>query len=245
MKIRVLTLFCLSVVILSPNMFGQETGTIDEPVVTNVVTCKFLDKYLGANGGIFYDKDLTQCDLQSDFRGGLYMNVWVSTSGRNDWMSNFDDEIDGTLGWVRAIGAFTYDVGLSYYAIAKGPSGNFADVMSPTLEVSRALELATAFARVEHYLPVEGRYPGSGFIFRVGARRGTTLHGVDVASKTQVSYDTGAFDSDNGFFFDIQITALKQIGPMGIGPLVKFSTPLSSVSDGRGDDWAFGLVVRR
>jgi hypothetical protein len=218
----------------------------------NSSSCTMFSKDVGSNGGVFYDKNTLQCSAGFSGPAGFSGGVWIGR-GEGPWMQeDFGDEVDLNFGRSGKIGTIDWDLRVAYFFVYHpGGSGRFADVLNPTVEVSKTFDLGgmgnsvTVYGKFEHYLPAWGATPGSGQIVRLGVTQALPGWKADTSVKAEVFYDTGAFGNDSGVLGDVSITVLKRFGSFSAGPTVKYYTPLSSLSDGRKGEVAIGLVVSK
>lgn len=216
--------------------------------VNSTVTCKLFNEYLGANGGVFYDKPVVQCDVFVSTESGFYGDLWVSKP-EGSWMANFGSEVDITpIGKMGRIGSLGYDIAIAYYAIWDAGT-DLADVLNPYAEINGKLghELGTWYLKYEYYMPVSGDAPRRGNMLRLGVRNSNPLGRGALSLKGEVFYDSGAFGSDEAILADMQASVLWPFAGMKVGPVVKYYTPLTSVSkaDGRHGEVAFGIIVQK
>lgn len=206
------------------------------------LTTQVFDKYLGADGGVFYDGPVIQPDIFVSFQNGVYADLWASRGNKAGWGDDFDSEVDFNLGWADN----NFDVGVLY--ILSPPS--VSDVLELYLGITTK-EFgggAKAYLKVEHYLPMKGIDPARGTITRLGLEGGKELGRFNVDWKLGGLYDTGAFGYSDGILAEGDVTLLytsDHFKWLSLGPTLKATTPIHlNHDDGREFNYAVGVVSK-
>ena len=195
-------------------------------------------KYLGGNGGIFYDKPVHQSRTTVCYRG-FCGDIWGSYSldGRN----GFGKEVDFT-GWY---GNDWAEIGVAYFAL--WPKG-FSDVVQPFLKLKHQFTVGKhefiPYGKLELYWPVSGSIPQHGAIFAAGLAHTWHLMAVlDFNHEPTLKYDNGAFGNNSAvigqYKADLSWKLNKNLTVQL--PMLKASTPLTKVRDGRKTEYVVGV----
>lgn len=204
---------------------------------TTTVTLKYIDKYLGSNGGIFFDGRVFQPDVFVSFQNGVYADLWASRGDRGKWGEAFDSEIDFNAGWADE----NFDVGVLY--ILSPPSASDVLNLYATATTDELVGGVMVFLKLEHYLAMDGNDPGRGSFTHLGLKGDRTLGNFNFGWTVEAFYDTGAFGFSDGTLAAGKATLFYDFGQLSLGPMVKATMPIHLASDdGREFDYAVGLV---
>jgi hypothetical protein len=219
---------------------GTSLARADSPSVT--LYSKVWSKYHGGNGGIYHLGPVHQSGLTIAFDNCVYADIWGSYS--LDGKQGFGKELDYTLGCATNVGDFGLDLGISYFQI--WPIG-FGDIVQPYLKVDRAFNVAEAhtiapYFKLEVYIPTR-KVPSGGVITAVGL--GHNWQATDFLSLNHtaaVKFDNGAFGNEAavighyevGLHWKLRKNLILQF------PLLKATTPLTGVRDGRKTEFTVG-----
>lgn len=194
-------------------------------------------KYLGGNGGIFYDKPVHQTGTTVCYRG-FCGDIWGSYS--LDGRDGFGKEVDFTA-WY---GNDWAEIGVGYFAL--WPKG-FSDVIQPFVKLKRQFTAGkhelTPYGKLELYWPASGSVPQNGAIFAAGlAHTWHLLPFLDFNNEPALKYDNGAFGNDSAvigqYKADLSWKLNKNLTVQL--PMLKASTPLTKVHDGRKTEFVVG-----
>jgi hypothetical protein len=211
--------------------------TVNASAQTGTVTFKYIDKYLGSNGGIFFDGPVIQPDIFVSFQNGVYADLWASRGDRGQWGEAFDSEIDFNAGWADE----NFDVGVLY--IYSEPSASDVLNLYATATTDELVGGIKVFFKLEHYLAMEGNDPGRGSFTHLGLKGDRTLGNFNFGWTVEAFYDTGAFGFSDGTLVSGKATLLYDFGQLSLGPMIKATTPIHIANDdGREFDYAVGLV---
>ena len=217
----------------------------------NTLTCKALDKYLGANGGVFHNSTVVQCDVFTTWgENGLYTDLWVSYSGEGSWQDTFGDEVDFTVGKYGTLGGLGYDVGIAYFSIADDGT-NMADVWQLYLEVNKSFTSGsltlTPFVKLEAYFASDfSDNPESGQFVKLGMKYARPLgEKWNFSGKAQAYYDSSSFGLPAGVLADADLTVSYQLTEsFSVGLTGKISAPIDlNPGDNRSSETAYGLTA--
>lgn len=216
-------------------LFASAQARAESPSIS--VYSLVYGKYLGGNGGIFYDKPVHQSGTTVCYRG-FCGDIWGSYS--LDGKNGFGKEVDFT-GWYDNDWA---EIGIAYFAI--WPRG-FSDVFQPFVKLKRQFIVGkhtlTPYGKLELYWPASGNIPQHGAIFATGlAHTWHLLEFLDFNHEPALKYDNGAFGNDSAvigqykadFSWKLNKNLTVQL------PMLKASTPLTRVRDGRKTEFVVG-----
>lgn len=248
-KRRITLLLAVALAIVSVLLYAL---VVSKPAgaTETIVTCKGLSEYLGANGAIFHDKPVLQCDANIGLPGGINLNVWGSRAN-GSVAESFGNEGDITPSLARHIGQWTMEVGLAYYAITDPANAGLEDVLNPYIDISRAIRPTgeatnIVFVKVDHFTAVRGSLPGPGWHYHLGLRNAIPIGAGSLDSTVEVFHDTGAFNSDSGMFASVRAQLwTRPLRGFQFGPTVKWYAPITDVDDGRESDLVYGFSVRK
>lgn len=216
-------------------LFASVQAYAEDPSITAYP--QVWGKYLGGNGGIFHDKPVHQTGTTVCYRG-FCGDIWGSYSldGRN----GFGKEVDFT-GWY---GNDWMEVGVGYFAL--WPKG-FSDVVQPFLKLKRQFTVGKhelmPYGKLELYWPASGNIPQSGAIFAAGLlHTWHLLQFLDFNHEPALKFDNGAFGNDSAvigqYKADLSWKLDKNLTVQL--PMLKASTPLTMVRDGRKTEFVVG-----
>lgn len=217
--------------------------TVNASAQTNyTLTTKVFDKYLGANGSVFYDAPVIQPDLFVAFQNGVYADLWASRGDAGQWGEDFDSEINVSGGWANEF----FDGGILY--IATEPSAS--DVLEFYLGITTR-ELggwAKVYLKAEHYLAMTGNNPARGTITRFGLQGSQERGRLGFDWKVGGFYDTGAFGFSEGTLAECGVATFynfEKVAWLSLGSTLKATTPIHlNHDDGREFNYAVGLVSK-
>lgn len=213
------------------------------------LTSKMFSRYLGQNGGIFYDTPVVQTDLWAGWSNGVYADIWWSCAANGGgFHTTFANEIDYNVGIVKPLGAYNVDVGILYIDVV--PLGTvFNDVWSPYAEIGRSFTLGTVavapYLRLEGYHNVDGSktnfQPGWTQWGYAGARwRWSITPAIELSANARIFHDSGGFGKNKGWLGQAFVTTkAKMSARTAILTDIKFSTPID-VTDDRTTEFIVG-----
>ncbi len=212
--------------------------TVNASAQTNyTITTKLIDKYLGSNGGVFFDGPVVQSDVLRCFENGICVNLWVSRGDRGQWGEATDSEVDINGEWSDE----NFNVGILY--IFSPPSASDVLNLYATATTDELAGGIKVFFKLEHYLAMEGNDPGRGSFTHLGLKGDRTLGNFNFGWTVEAFYDTGAFGFSDGTLASGKATLLYDFGQLSFGPMIKATTPIHIANDdGREFDYAVGLV---
>lgn len=202
---------------------------------------KIQSQYIAGNGAVFHDKPVLQSDIFIVLQNGIYADIWHSTSLKFDNPNlGSDDEIDYSLGYSRAFGKMSIDVGALYMNFIDLEQSK-GDAVLPYLELSRISQKKFSilpYVRFQPAFPVSGDSPKQGYYFGAGfniinRRRA----GSEIRHKISVIHDSGAFGYERNTLAEYKFELTQQMGKRMklVLPSVSAYVPLSHPSeyDGR------------
>lgn len=196
-------------------------------------SCAIKGDYLGADGAIFYDGKVLQCDTSHSWKKGFFLGIWASTAGNT--ALEFDKEVDLFGGYNGKVGKARYTIDVAHFAIQG------IDVANANVEMG----LGPAFVRLEGYVPVQKGGPRKGLIAAVGAR---TSHPFGKRLGLQmdgwVKKDSGAFGFNRAWLVQGYTGLTMAVTPntsLALG--ARWSSPITKVTDGRKTEvtWQAGV----
>lgn len=244
---NLLTLLLVTLVIcVLPSFASAQEG------VEFVFTTGFYNQYLSPNGQVFHDKNVLQGDLLVVFPkilDGCFVNFWWSfgADGTN-LNSDFGDEIDAPIvGCSKQFGPFLVSGVVGWYEVYPLFSTRGGDFVYLQLQADHSFkvwsETLTSYLSSERYVGTHESREASGQITRLGVGWSRELfrEKAYVGMDAQVFYDNGAFLNDNGWFSIASVSFGVIRDNLRLGPQLTFITPLTSVSDGRGPEFALSI----
>lgn len=211
--------------------------TVNASAQTTTFTTKVLDKYLGSNGGIFFDGPVVQPDVLVCFQNGVCFDLWGSRGDRGQWGEAFDSEIDFNGEWANE----NFNAGILY--IYSEPSASDVLNLYTTVTTDELIGGIKVYIKLEHYLAMEGNDPGRGSFTHLGLKGDRTLGHFSFGWTVEAFYDTGAFGFSDGTLAAGKATLLYDFGWLSAGPMIKATAPIHLANDdGREFDYAIGLV---
>lgn len=207
------------------------------------VTFRVLNRYLGGNGGVFHPDPVAQYDLFVDFRGPCYADLWISTGlDDDDFSSNVGDEIDYNVGCTGSYRGFSLDAGVLYvdaHRLGQGPNG---DVVDFYVAMSRSWGEWNLTLKPEFYLPGGSSLEGGWLVHLKANREWGLSDRLSLSITPEIVVDDGAFGFAPGWFGLVELGLNTRVTDrVLLRPMVKLSTPITNVNDGRDSEWAAGL----
>ncbi len=219
--------------------------------VSATLTSKVLSRYVLVNGADVYRKPVVQSELLLLLPKGFYADLFWSTGMNTQFSHDLDDEVDWTVGWSGNVGkGVVLDFGVTYFDLrslwsTKGPVGDFIQPFAQaekTFSLSESQSL-TPYLRLEVLFPTHADIRTGSYV-HLGVRHVWTVS--DVLALNQKLFLVG----DSGAAgFDAVVIGHYQAGldwrmakklTLTL-PTLKFSSPLSHVSDGRQGEFVYGL----
>lgn len=247
-----ITSLILAVTLVTGSLFASEVVVQQEEesswsyeVSTRVWSQYHAASDFGGSGAIYLDKPVFQTDISATWKD-ITFGLWHS-AGLNDanLSGDYGDELDYYLSYEREVGGFDASLYVAYFDtidIFRTPG----DSISISPKVAKSFEVGsssvTPFIQWTAYVPVgDGALAGN--LFQIGTEHEFSLGSYDICHGVSFAYDDGAFGLEQGYIFNYLFTgsvSLSEKVTLEI-PMVKFSTPLSDVDDGRGTEATFGI----
>lgn len=132
-KIKISLILFIAIISIAINVSAQDFGISVQTYV--------LSSYVTPNGLQNYAEPVNQGSVTLTHKSGFFFDLWYSTGFNSEWATNWDDELDYTLGWSGAISPFNTSVLISYFdnfTVLKGP---YNDVVKGSLQFDYPKEI--------------------------------------------------------------------------------------------------------
>ncbi len=213
-------------------------------------TTVVLPKYIGLDGGDFFDAPVVQSTATVTFPCGFFVGVFYSEPLGNRFVRpNFGRELDPYAGWKRTVGKYTFDASFTYLFVSPIRQIPRGDVVQLSERITRKMSLGSKdsfspFVWLRQAMPVRVRTPIGGNFEHFG---GMLSHGfgerVSVAVTAEIVRDSGAFGFREGYIGRLG-GGINWQGKHGVSfqiPQVMFSDPVSHTEDGRRRELTVGV----
>lgn len=199
-------------------------------------------QYVRSDGGVAHRHPVLQTDLYFSLPRGFYFDVWHS-AGMEDanLSSDFADEIDYTAGWSGRLRGLRLDMGFGYYDVHKLLDSPRGDVMELFVNVSRQLDVSmahnlTPWLKLQRPMPARGDRPNGGTMISAGMDDSWRVRNyLTINHGAGLLYGDGTFDMDQaviGKYHTELVWSVSKNVAVKL-PMLKISSPLTSVSDNR------------
>lgn len=225
-------------------LVGLVSATGEDSVKKNLfsfsISTRMLTKYVdtadfGGSGLVNHDKPVVHSDVVITERHGFYLSIWDSVSLAGRGSENYGNEIDWTLGWSGVVKGLSLDLGIGYFdlwRLMKVPEG---DVIFPSLQVGRSLELSdrhtlTPYGKIVLPTSAKGDTLDGGVIAQIGVKHKWDLwQGSTVNQAVALTRDDGPYGlrpgcvghysmgvtTPIGKHFALEFPSVKIVQPLG------------------------------
>ncbi len=211
--LHILLALFMSAIILTTSATAQDFTVKGQTVVRS--------QYVGFDDGlVFYPDAVMQGNITLAHRSGLFLDLWYSSGFNTAWSTNWDDEIDYTLGWngkingdldlsISATYFDNYGVGdLLYNDVVKG----FVRIGLPTSKINESFSLTPFASWTGYFIPDDKTPFEGGNVFALGLDSELAIAcWLKVASTTVIGWDDGCFGVKPGSIFRHTSTVNVQI----------------------------------
>jgi hypothetical protein len=183
---------CISVTVYAQN-FSLDGQTI------------IRSKYVGPDGLQFYENPVIQSNITLKHKSGLFFDLWHSTGFNSDWSTDWDDEIDYTIGWKGKISPLSLNVLLSYFDNFKNWDFTYNDVIKGNInlgypkQIYHWLKISPFIDYTTFIIPNKSTPFGGGNLYSFGFDNEINItEKIKVTPLIKFIWDDGAFDVKAG-----------------------------------------------
>ena len=236
-------LICAVLLGLVQTAFGEDLGlSLTETTVVR-------SQYVFGNGNVASDKPVVQTDLCLSLKNGAWVDLWGSApTDLGKIGKDYRTELYLTAGWTGMVG----DYKLTLYAglddlyqtgtFNKSDFLVFAGEISRDFKVSESLTLSP-FIHVETNFTFDGVVQGD-TLPRLGSYYSWQINKMlSLDGKVYLLYDPGIMSNQTALVGNLEGSLHWKIAD-GVTlelPYVRWVSPLTSVSDGRKEEWVYGI----
>jgi hypothetical protein len=177
-------------------------------------------QYVGFdNGLVFYPDGVIQGNITLAHKSGLFLDLCYSSGFNTDWSTNWDDELDYTLGWNGKVKNLDLTMSLTYfdnYSVGRMPYNDviksFFRLGFPTKKVNEYFSLTPFGSYTGYFIPDNNTPFEGGNVFALGFDSEVTLTSrLKIASSTSIGWDDGGFGVKTGSIFKHSSTVNVQV----------------------------------
>lgn len=164
-------------------------------------------KYVGPDGLTFYDKPVIQGNITLDHKSGFFVDLWISSGLNTNWSTDWDDEMDYTLGWSGKIKPIQISTSISYFDDINIWQFSYNDVIKSEVridlpkKINKWLEVIYFVDYANYFIPDKKTPFNGGNIYSLGIDNEIIIsEKIKITPSVQFSYDDGAFEVKPGCF---------------------------------------------
>ncbi|MDQ5950652.1 MAG: hypothetical protein QG585_594 [Patescibacteria group bacterium] len=213
-------------------------------------------QYVGFDDGLgLYPDPVVQGNVSLTHESGVFIDLWYSSGFNSRWATDWDDELDYTVGWSEKVWSLDLTTSLSYFDNFSVGQVPYNDVIKwgvlldfPKKEPFCWLSV-TPFMSYSLYVIPDGNTPfEGGNVFALGAKTEVVLtEKTRLTSSTSIGFDDGCFGVKEGFILKHSSSLNRTLSPKltwhileatGYFPLGNRDMP-SQMVWGSGFSWTF------
>jgi hypothetical protein len=208
-----------------------------------------LRKYIGLDGGNFFDAPVQQSTATVSLPCGFSVGVFYSEPlGDRNIRPNFGRELDPYVGWNRTFKQYTFDSSFTYLFVSPIRQVLRGDVIQLSERIARKVSLGdrnsiSPYVWLRQATPVRGPTPIGGNFVHGGTTFSRTVNKrVSASVTTEIVRDSGAFGYRKGYIGRL-VGGINWKGSRGFSfqiPQITFTDPISHTGDGRHREFCVG-----